>query len=266
MAFGEKFVADDDFMKGLTISIKNRSNKRILLAVFDFFFPPPPNSQSKLSVFRLADGNFGLLWDHSPTEAERLVGIAPGEKADIACVGREYDNFQKFYDAIGRPNVERLDLRLRTLVFEDDTMWDLGDYFRRNPDKPDKWLALEQPPRQSLNPRTIPGRARTRSSAVCFCGKIQITTASQNRMSFIHCLGWVSSRLISITRCRNEQMSTATTFGIERRSRTRVARNWAAGPGTCFSCGLAKKTHSQVKSRTPAAPQPARGRFSDRLR
>ncbi|HXI25313.1 MAG TPA: hypothetical protein VNG71_15725 [Pyrinomonadaceae bacterium] len=151
ISFEQKFIADDDWLKGLVVSVKNRSDKRILLTKLEFFFPPPPGSQSLLSVFHLSYGNYALLWGHTPTAAERLVGIGPGEAADIACVGQQYENFRRFFADIGHPSLDKVDLRLRTVIFEDDTMWDLGDYYRRNANDPASWSRVDEPPMMGRN-------------------------------------------------------------------------------------------------------------------
>jgi hypothetical protein len=165
VSFNQKFAADDDWVKGLVITVKNRSDKRILLMGFDLFFPPSPGSQAKASVFELSYGNHGLLWGHSPSPAERLIGIEPGEIASIECTGRQYENFRRFFDDIGRPSVGKVDLRIRTVIFEDDTMWDLGDHVRRNPKDPSSWLPIEPETSHGKNRRNIMSVVRVKPRA-----------------------------------------------------------------------------------------------------
>lgn len=153
VSFDQKFVADDNWIQRTVISVKNRSDKRILYFSVDFFFPPPPGSQSLLSVFNLSYGNHALLWDHSPTPTERLIGLAPGETADIYLNGRQYENFRRFIADIGNPNAKRVDLRFSHIIFEDDTMWDMQGPFWRDPKDPSKWIATEEPPSQVRSAR-----------------------------------------------------------------------------------------------------------------
>lgn len=138
--FDRNFAADDDWIKTLVVSVKNRSDKRILYFSTDLFLPPVPGSQTQASVFFLSYGNHGLLWDHAPTPAERLVGLAPGESVDIGLTGLQLENFQKFFEAIRRPNLEKVSLQFSQIVFEDDTMWDLQGPRRRDPKDPARWI------------------------------------------------------------------------------------------------------------------------------
>lgn len=139
--FDQNFAADDDWIKTLVVSVKNRSDKRILYFSTDLFLPPVPGTQSQASVFNLSYGNYGLLWGHAPSPAERLVGLAPGESIDIGLTGRQLENFRKFFEAIGRPKLEKVSLQFSQILFEDDTMWSLQGPFIRDPKDSGKWIA-----------------------------------------------------------------------------------------------------------------------------
>lgn len=139
--FDQNFAADDDWIKTLVVSVKNRSAKRILYFSTDLFLPPVPGTQSQASVFNLSYGNYGLLWGHAPSPAERLVGLAPGESIDIGLTGRQLENFRKFFEAIGRPKLEKVSLQFSQILFEDDTMWSLQGPFIRDPKDSGKWIA-----------------------------------------------------------------------------------------------------------------------------
>ncbi|MGZ8846694.1 MAG: hypothetical protein ACXW3C_09550 [Pyrinomonadaceae bacterium] len=137
--FDQNFAADDDWIKTLVISVKNRSDKRILYFSTDLFLPPVPGSKTQASVFNLSYGNHALLWDHAASAAERLVGLSPGESAELGFSGRQLENFQKFFDAVGRPNLEKVDLQFSRIIFEDDTMWDLQGPLHRDSKDPARW-------------------------------------------------------------------------------------------------------------------------------
>jgi hypothetical protein len=69
-----------------------------------------------------------------------LVGLAPGESVDIGLTGLQLENFRKFFEAIGRPKLEKVDLQFSQILFEDDTMWDLQGPFHRDPKDPARWI------------------------------------------------------------------------------------------------------------------------------
>lgn len=47
VGFDKPFPGEDDWLKSLSVSIKNVSTKRILFARVVMSFPPPPNSQAR---------------------------------------------------------------------------------------------------------------------------------------------------------------------------------------------------------------------------
>ena len=143
VSFGEKFVADDDWMKGLVISVKNTSDKLILFVSLGLRFPRPANSQDKISVTDLSTGNRALL-TRQPTGNERLVGIAPGETVDLRLSADEFDGIQRFLAGTGYPpSIEKLDLAIDSVIFEDDAMWSNGTRLLRDPKDSSKWINTE---------------------------------------------------------------------------------------------------------------------------
>jgi len=145
ISFDEKFVAGDDWMKSLVFTVKNRSDKRILFVSLGLRFPRPPSSQEQISISDIPYGNEELL-ARSPTPDERLVGIAPGQTADIQLTPQRFDNLRQFLAATGYPSItDRVDLTIQEVIFEDDTMWSGGRYHRRDPKDPRNRIAPESP-------------------------------------------------------------------------------------------------------------------------
>jgi hypothetical protein len=141
--FGERFVAEDDWMKGLVISVKNTSDKLILFVSLGLRFPRPANSQDKISVTDVSTGNRALL-TRPPTGNERLVGIAPGETVDLRLSADEFDGIQRFLAGTGYPSsIEKLDLAIDSVIFEDDAMWSNGARLLRDPKDSSKWINTE---------------------------------------------------------------------------------------------------------------------------
>lgn len=151
--FDEKFVAEEDWIKDLVISVKNKSDKRILYFSVDIFLPPIPGLAGQHLMLPLSYGNSGLKRDHSPSLQERLVGLEPGATTDIQMTNPKYESFLRIVaeKTDHYPSIERVDLRLDQIIFEDDTMWDLGDYFRRDPADPSRWIPTYKTPSQARN-------------------------------------------------------------------------------------------------------------------
>ena len=130
----KEFLAEDDWMKSLVISVKNTSDKRILFATLDFVFYRAPGSDPPIAGFDIFYGNY-LLRSRPPTASESLAGLAPKEIADLQMSVNEFQALQELLRVAGLPpGVEKLNIKLGEVIFEDDTMWYVGAEFRREKD------------------------------------------------------------------------------------------------------------------------------------
>lgn len=133
------FLADDQWLKGLVISVKNRSDKLILFASIQLQFPRPTGSQDPMVIDDMFYGNRALQ-TRPPTPDERLTGIAPGETVEIRLSEQQYvDLTQLLIMTNYSLSVEKVDLRIDSVIFEDDTMWTRGAITRRDPSDPSTW-------------------------------------------------------------------------------------------------------------------------------
>jgi hypothetical protein len=139
VSFGQKFVADDDWMRTLVFSIKNISDKRILFVNLDLFFTRPPGSKDQMAMFNLLGYGNWALQRRPPTEEERLKGIAAGETVQVELSNQRFDDLKRFLTDVRYPNVTQVDVKLGVAIFEDDTMWS-GEEFRRDPQNPSSWV------------------------------------------------------------------------------------------------------------------------------
>lgn len=149
ISVGKNFLADDDWMRSLAVSVKNTSDKHIVLASLDVFFPRPPGSKDLPAVFYIFHGNWALR-SRPPTADERLVGIAPGETVEIGFSVQKFADLQRFLtDARYPASIERVEMWIDSVIFEDDTMW-RGGLFRRDPNNPGSWNNVEPSPESQL--------------------------------------------------------------------------------------------------------------------
>jgi hypothetical protein len=136
VSFDKKFGADDDWVKSLSFSVTNRSDKLILHVSLWFRFPRPKGSTVGVSISHMSYGNDELL-ARRPTSQERLIGLAPGESADIHFTPGEAGYLPIFLSATGySSNIEKVDFEIRSVILEDDTMWIDGESFQRDDNDP----------------------------------------------------------------------------------------------------------------------------------
>jgi len=137
ISFDQKFFADDDWVKGLAISLKNKSNRKIIFASFQLFFPRQESTELVL-MDELSYGPYVLL-SRPPTAAERTVGIAPDETIDFKFPPNQLDGLKRFLiDANG--SFQTANFRLGRVIFDDDSMWYVGGLFRRDDKNPSGWI------------------------------------------------------------------------------------------------------------------------------
>lgn len=139
VSFDKKFVAADDWLRSLAVSIKNKSDKLILFASIQLQFPRSPESKERISVSTLSTGNAALEM-RVPTPEEKLIGIGPGETADIQISVQEFVGLREFLNATGYPaSIHIINLRINRVIFQDDTMWRGGTSLLRDSKVPGKW-------------------------------------------------------------------------------------------------------------------------------
>lgn len=143
VSVGKGFVSDDDWLRSLVISVKNKSDKLILFASIQLQFPRATRSQDRFSIADMSHGNWALPM-RPPTEDERQVGIPPGETVEVRLSVQEFVDLRKFLTATGYPaKTEKVDFRINEVIFGDDTMWTRGSYCRRDHNDPGTWINVD---------------------------------------------------------------------------------------------------------------------------
>jgi hypothetical protein len=140
VSFDKKFSADDEWLRSLVVTIKNKSDKLILFASIRLQFPRATDSRDRISIYDVSYGNVRLR-SQRPTAEERLVGIAAGETAVMQLSGQQVDSLKELLTATQYPgSIETVDLSLGNIIFADDTMWYAGSQAQRDPKDPSRWV------------------------------------------------------------------------------------------------------------------------------
>jgi hypothetical protein len=143
---------DDNWLKGLVVHLRNRSNKNIIYFNFHLTFPETDVSGARLS-HSLHFGSYPEKPSEKPSENQNTVAstfkvLKPGEETEIAL--SDYDH-TAFYDLLQRHNlthVTDLHIILQQVIFDDDTSWLGGSFFKRDPLNPDAWVNVDNQPQQ----------------------------------------------------------------------------------------------------------------------
>lgn len=140
VSFDKKFVADDEWLRGLVISVKNQSNKVILFASIQLQFPPPSGSPGTMAVDDISYGSRRLETE-LPTPEDIRTGIAPGKTVEMMLSAQQFADINRFLGATGHTHGgDRLHIRVDKIIFQDDLMWSRGAYLQRNPADLKTWF------------------------------------------------------------------------------------------------------------------------------
>lgn len=140
VSLDKKFTTDDEWLRGLVFSVKNKSDKRILYASIRLQFPRPAGSKDSMAIYDMYSGNWALQ-TRLPKPEDKVTGIAPGETVEMALSNQQYVGLKSLLDQTGFPqSIERTDISIGHVIFADDTMWYGGEEFRRDRNDPTTWI------------------------------------------------------------------------------------------------------------------------------
>lgn len=140
--FGQNFTDDDDWLRGMTLTIRNTSNKPIVYLEISLDFPRPENQspdQYLPFMSALRYGYYPVL--NAPLPPDAPSPLMPDEKAELKLTDADYNSLMATLKALDYPaSLKRIELTVSTVIFNDDTGWRLGTPTRRDPNKPDRWV------------------------------------------------------------------------------------------------------------------------------
>jgi hypothetical protein len=143
VSLDKKFTADDEWLRSLVFSVKNKSDKRILYASIRLQFPRPAGSKGLMALHDMYYGNWALQ-TRLPKPEDKVTGIAPGETVEMALSIQQYVDLKSLLDQTGfPPSIARTDISIAHIIFADDTMWYAGAICRRDPKEPSTWINSE---------------------------------------------------------------------------------------------------------------------------
>jgi hypothetical protein len=155
-----KLSAGDDWLKGLMVRVRNDSDKPVTSVIIYIQFRRPENQARELDL--VASIPYGQNPFAPPEESSQVPAepIFPGQTKDISLPDQAYDSLRSELDRLNYPaNIKAVKIQVRTIGFIDGTAWSAGQIFRRDPNKPDKWIG-ERPSRSSVKKRYAVSQSR----------------------------------------------------------------------------------------------------------
>jgi hypothetical protein len=73
------------------------------------------------------------------------VGLTTGAATDISLTDEQLAEIKTFLHEINlHASVDKIQIRINRVIFQDDTMWTRGAYARRDPSNPGLWKNINQ--------------------------------------------------------------------------------------------------------------------------
>lgn len=142
VVFGKALDEESDWLKGFTVTVKNKSDKPVTYARIDLIFPETKASGPAL-LYQLFLGQRADV----PTLKNPPLYLLPNEKIDVSLVD-QFDKIKELIEGRAGPveTINQVRIGLGEAMFADGTLYFGGRLFKRNPDPNDrrKWIKISE--------------------------------------------------------------------------------------------------------------------------
>jgi hypothetical protein len=142
---GQKFLGDDDWFNGLTVTAENTSGKTIIYMGVGFLFPKPADE----GIEKEPPFYKSLIYGRhpsAPSEAalsNQPLAIQQGEAINITLSGNDFNAIKALLRELNYPaSIKVIKFNIEEIYFDDGTGWIAGTWFRRDPDDPQKYIRV----------------------------------------------------------------------------------------------------------------------------
>lgn len=140
LKFNQKYLEDDDWLRGLTVTVKNTTVGKSIISIrlILSILKPEASPQEPPSAWELFYGNTPPLSGGVPLNNTK--SIKPGETADISLSDEEYSDLQEFLKATDYSiATKQVEIIVGDVFFSDGTKWYADRMFRQNPNSRGGW-------------------------------------------------------------------------------------------------------------------------------
>ena len=145
VAPGRPFAADDDWLRGLTITVKNVSDKPLIFVGLSLRLP---NAADKSKSAQMTGPLSYGCWPGFPCRADAKGSygeIMPGAVQEVELMAANYESFMAALVKVSAAlPVESVEYDVDTVFIDADTMWSRGFLFKRDAVKPDEFRMAEK--------------------------------------------------------------------------------------------------------------------------
>lgn len=139
--FGDRLIADDDWLEGMRFRLKNTSGRAIVQLEVGLYIPESVTGGYPFLIPITFGPTTPAIDDRClSTVANKLMN---GNDVEVIFTAEHYRAMKQIFarKGINKP-ISDIDVRLGMVVFDDCTAWYEGQRLRRDPIKPNKWNVI----------------------------------------------------------------------------------------------------------------------------
>jgi hypothetical protein len=119
---GKKFVEEDDWLRGLTLTVENVSNKLISRIELSLSFPRPEGPSETIPTYTV-----GLIYGRDPADTQDgqvQQQLIPHENADVKMLDVNLPFIKTDLESLGYPEkITLAEIRVESVTYIDGSMW-----------------------------------------------------------------------------------------------------------------------------------------------
>lgn len=134
-SFGENFDAHPNWIKDLSFKLENISEKPIVFLQININFPETRLTGNLMSYTM----TFGQRPNSKFKQLNKQMELMPGEVLEVS-LDKERDKIHQFInERQPMESIEKVELEIGFIIFEDRTAWTAGTFLRQDPGNPDRY-------------------------------------------------------------------------------------------------------------------------------
>ena len=138
VSFYEQFEADAEWLKNVSLKVKNNSKKTIVCIYMGVVFPETAHAPMAHPKF------FGYPTNTKVRPKGQPLELRSGEVLAVS-LANEYEELKRLVEhRRAVDSISTLALEINRVYFDDGTMWDMGNIYRPDPDNFGKWILVEE--------------------------------------------------------------------------------------------------------------------------
>jgi len=136
----QEFDGDADWLKDVTLKLTNVSDKTITYIAIHLIFPETATAEKSSTGLHQIE-----LGVHPDVPSNRSpIALRPGDSMEVT-LGNEYGDIKKLVEKrVSIDKINKVTVRPQTALFNDGTMFFAGMLYRRDPNRPGKWITIQQ--------------------------------------------------------------------------------------------------------------------------